>query len=116
MVALGGLSDKGIQKKLIEELVEPGPGRDAALRDIRTPSGAGSSSIQLRGFVIKTYSSSAANVDLAFQTPDGGLGHGVLPLRWTEGDWKVEISDSGVLINDIAQVRDLSGFISWSGA
>ena len=115
LVALGGLSDEGIQKKLIEELVVPGPGRDAALKDIRTPSADGSSSIQLRGFIIKTYSPSAANVDLAFETPDGALGHGVLPLRWTEGDWKVEISDSGVLINDIAQVRDLSGFIPWSG-
>lgn len=115
LVALGGLSDEGIQKKLIEELVAPGPGRDAALADIRTPSADGSPSIQLRGFIIKTYSSSAANVDLAFETPDGGLGHGVLPLRWTEGDWKVEISDSGVLINDIAQVRDLSDFITWSG-
>jgi hypothetical protein len=116
MVALGGLSDEGIQKKLIEKLVEPGPGRDAALKDIKTPSGTASSSIQIRGFVIKTYSPSAAHVDLAFQTPTGELGHGVLPLRWSEGDWKVEISDSGELINDVAQVRDLSGFIPWSGA
>lgn len=116
MVALGGLSDEGIQKELIAKLVVPGPGRDAALKDIRTPSSADSSSIQIRGFVIKAYSASAAHVDLAFSTPTGEYGHGVLPLKWIGGDWKVEISDAGELLNDVAQVSDLGGFIPWSGA
>jgi hypothetical protein len=116
MVALGGLSDEGIQKELIEKLVVPGTGRDAALKDIRTPSSADSSSIQIRGFVIKAYSTSAAHVDLAFSTPTGEYGHGVLPLKWIGGDWKVEISDAGELLNDVAQVSDLGGFIPWSGA
>jgi hypothetical protein len=116
MVALGGLSDEGIQKELIEKLVVPGPGRDAALKDIRTPSRADSSSIQIRGFVIKAYSTSAAYVDLAFSTPTGEYGHGVLPLKWVDGDWKVEISDAGELLNDVAQVSDLGGYIPWSGA
>jgi hypothetical protein len=116
MVALGGLSDEGIQKELIEKLVVPGPGRDAALRDIRTPPSADSSSIQIRGFVIKAYSTTAAHVDLAFSTPTGEYGHGVLPLKWIDGDWKVEISDAGELLNDVAQVSDLGQFIPWSGA
>jgi hypothetical protein len=116
MVALGGLSDTGIQKELIEKLVVPGPGRDAALKDIRIPSSSDSSSIQIRGFVIKAYSPTAAHVDLAFATPTGEYGHGVLPLKWTNGDWKVEISDSGELLNDVAQISDLSKFIPWSGA
>jgi hypothetical protein len=116
MVALGGLSDEGIQKELIEKLVVPGPGRDAALKDIRIPSSTDSSSIQIRGFVIKAYSTTAAHVDLAFSTPTGEYGHGVLPLKWIDGDWKVEISDAGELLNDVAQVSDLGGFIPWSGA
>jgi hypothetical protein len=116
MVALGGLSDQSIQQELIEKLVVPGPGRDAALKDVKIPSSADSSSIQLRGFVIQAYSPTEAHVDLAFETPAGEYAHGVLPLKWTDGDWKVEISDSGELINDVAQVSDLSGFIPWSGA
>jgi hypothetical protein len=44
------------------------------------------------------------------------LGHAVLPLQWADGDWKLAIADSGQLINEIAQLRDLSGFIAWSGA
>jgi hypothetical protein len=116
MVALGSLSDGVIQKELIEKLVVPGPGRDAALRDVRTPSGTDSSSIQIRGFVLKAYSTTAAHVDLAFSTPTGEYGHGVLPLKWVDGDWKVEISDSGELLNDVAQISNLRGFIPWSGA
>lgn len=116
MVALGGLSDGAIQKELIEKLVVPGPGRDAALRDVRTPSSTDSSSIQIRGFVLKAYSTTAAHVDLAFSTPTGEYGHGVLPLKWVDGDWKVEISDSGELLNDVAQISDLGEFIPWSGA
>ncbi|TLM80885.1 hypothetical protein [Pseudarthrobacter sp. NamE5] len=116
MVALGGLSDEGIQRELIEKLVVPGRGRDAALKDIRTPSSADSSSIQIRGFVIKAYSTTAAHVDLAFSTSTGEYGHCVLPLKWIDGDWKVEISDAGELLNDVAQIRDLGGFIPWSGA
>ncbi|WP_314216595.1 hypothetical protein [Pseudarthrobacter equi] len=116
MVALGGLSDEEIQKELIEKLVVPGPGRDAALKDIRTPSSADSSSIQIRGFVIKAYSTTTAHVDLAFSTPTGEYGHGVLPLKWIEGDWKVEISDAGELLNEVSQISDLGGFIPWSGA
>jgi len=116
MVALGSLSDGVIQRELIEKLVVPGPGRDAALRDVQTPSSTDSSSIQIRGFVLKAYSTTAAHVDLAFSTPTGEYGHGVLPLKWVDGDWKVEISDSGELLNDVAQINDLGDFIPWSGA
>ena len=72
--------------------------------------------VQFRGFIIKNYSPTSANVDLAFQTNKGLYGHAVLPLKWSDGDWKAEIADSGELINDIVQISDLSGFIPWSGA
>jgi len=116
MVALGAMSDAEVQKELLEKLVVPGPGRDAALKDIRTPSSADSSALQIRGFVLKSYSATAAHVDLAFEASTGEYGHGVLPLKWIDGDWKVEFSDSGELLNDIAQIRDLSSFIPWSRA
>lgn len=116
MVALGAVSDAEIQKEILEKLVVPGPGRDAALKDIRTPSSTDSSSLQIRGFLLKSYSTTAAHVDLAFEASTGEYGHGVLPLKWIDGDWKVEFSDSGELLNDVAQIRDLSNFIPWSGA
>ncbi|GLB69104.1 hypothetical protein [Arthrobacter mangrovi] len=118
LLAMGSSGDRAINQKLTDKLLLPGPGREIAKEDAQsmpvttTPN----STVQFRGFVIKSYSRSAANVDIAFQTDQGVLGHTVLPLKWTEGDWKLAIADSGRLVNEITQIRDLSGFIPWSGA
>ncbi|WP_211878337.1 hypothetical protein [Pseudarthrobacter albicanus] len=118
LVALGSSGDPKLNQKMTDRLLMPGPGRDIAMADSRTMPSSGSSntSVQFRGFVIKSYSRSAANVDIAFQTSAGVLGHAVLPMEWADGDWKLAIADSGRLINDITALSDLSGFIPWSGA
>jgi hypothetical protein len=118
LLAMGSSGDRAINQKLTDRLLLPGQGRDIAQADSRSmPATASpSSSVQFRGFVIKSYSRSAANIDIAFQTDQGVLGHTILPLEWTDGDWKLTIADSGRLVNEITQIRDLSGFIPWSGA
>lgn len=115
ILAMGSAGDPVLNRKATDKLLMPGPGRDIARADSSAKS-TSNSTVQFRGFVIKSYSPSAANVDLAFQTDKGLLGHAVLPLQWADGDWKLAIADSGQLINEIAQLRDLSGFIPWSGA
>lgn len=118
LLAMGSSGDRAINQKLTDRLLLPGPGRDVAKAESQAmpATAAPSSTVQFRGFVIKSYSGSAANVDIAFQTDTGVLGHTVLPLEWADGDWKLAIADSGRLVNDITQIRDLSGFIPWSGA
>jgi hypothetical protein len=118
LLAMGSSGDRAINQKLTDTLLLPGPGRDIAKAEAQAMSAtaAPSATVQFRGFVIKSYSRSAANVDIAFQTDTGVLGHTVLPLKWEEGDWKLAIADSGRLVNEITQIRDLSGFIPWSGA
>lgn len=118
LLAMGSSGDRAVNQKLTDTLLLPGPGRDIAKAEAQAmpPTAAPSATVQFRGFVIKSYSRSAANVDIAFQTDSGVLGHTVLPLKWDEGDWKLAIADSGRLVNDITQIRDLSGFIPWSGA
>jgi hypothetical protein len=115
ILALGSSGDPVLNRKATDKLLMRGPGRDIARADSSTKS-TSNTTVQFRGFVIKSYSPSAANVDIAFQTDKGMLGHAVLPLQWADGDWKLAIADSGQLINEIAQLRDLSGFIAWSGA
>ncbi|RNL59185.1 hypothetical protein [Arthrobacter oryzae] len=115
ILAMGSSGDPVLNRKATDQLLMPGPGRDIARADSSSKS-TSNSTVQFRGFVIKSYSPSAANVDIAFQTDKGLLGHAVLPLQWADGDWKLAIADSGQLINEIAQLRDLSGFIPWSGA
>jgi hypothetical protein len=118
LAALGSSGDPKVNQKMTDRLLMPGPGRDIAKADAKAlPSSSSSSnSVQFRGFVIKSYSRTAANVDIAFQTSGGVLGHAVLPMEWADGDWKLAIADSGQLINDITALSDLGSFIPWSGA
>jgi hypothetical protein len=115
LLAMGSSGNPVLSQKATDKLLMPGPGRDIARADSSSTS-TSNTTIQFRGFVIKNYSPSVANVDLAFQTDKGVLGHTVLPMQWMDGDWKLAIADSGQLVNEIAQLRDLSGFIAWSGA
>lgn len=114
ILAMGSAGDPALNRKTTDQLLMPGPGRDIAMAEAADTSPS-NSSVQFRGFIIKSYSPSAANVDLAFQTDKGLFGHAVLPLHWADGDWKLAIADSGQLINEMSQLRDSNGFIAWSG-
>ncbi|MEV7638048.1 hypothetical protein AB0N71_17960 [Pseudarthrobacter enclensis] len=115
-VALGSSGTQD-ELKLADKLVVPGPGRDAAMAaaKTRTSTPTNSETAQVRGFLLKSYTPTEANVDLAFQTSGGKLFHAVLPLRWLDGDWKLKVSDAGQLINDVAPLSDMGGFIAWAG-
>lgn len=114
ILAMGSAGDPALNRKTTDQLLMPGPGRDIAMAEAADTSPS-NSSVQFRGFIIKSYSPSAANVDIAFQTDKGLFGHAILPLHWADGDWKLAIADSGQLINEMSQLRDLNGFIAWSG-
>jgi hypothetical protein len=117
LVALGSSKSQQMNIKLADKLMTPGAGRDAAKQQATTldPSTGSSDTVQVRGFLLKSYMPTEANVDLAFQTSGGKLFHAVLPLQWLDGDWKVKVSDAGQLINDVAPLSDMSGFIAWAG-
>lgn len=117
VIALGSSTEQD-ELKLADKLLVPGPGRDAAIKDAenRSPSSAtGTDSAQIRGFLIKSYSATEADVDLALELPNGALAHSVLSLRWVDGDWKVKAADDGQIFNGTSQLSSLSGFIFWSG-
>lgn len=118
LLAMGSSGERVVNQKMTDKLLLPGPGRDIAKADSQSmpATAAPSATVQFRGFVIKSYSRSAAHIDIAFQSDKGVLGHTILPLEWTDGDWKLAIADSGQLVNEITQIRDLGGFIPWSGA
>lgn len=117
VVALGSAKSQRLNAQLTDHLLVEGPGRDIAMKDSETmaPSSGDDTTVQISGFLIKSYTPSEADVDLAFVTKNGVFAHTVLPLRWSDGDWKVKVGDNGQLINAITQISDLSGFIAWSG-
>jgi hypothetical protein len=115
--ALGSAGSPQLEVKLADKLLVPGMGRDAAMKEAASSSVSSGSdtTIQVKGFSIKSYTASEANVDLAFETNKGVLVHTVLSMRWMDGDWKVKPADDGVTFSDVSQLSDLSGFILWSG-
>lgn len=117
LVGLGSVQDLEIQRKLTEQLVVPSVGQQAALEDLadRDPSSSSGNSIQISGFRLLSYTDEAANVDIAFTTENGAMGHATIPLRWMDGDWKAEIADNGQLLDEPTQLNDLSDYIPWSG-
>ena len=116
VVALGSSATHD-ELKLAENFLVPGPGRDAAMAQARarTSTAGSGETAQISGFLVKSYSPTEADVDLAIKLPNGALGHSVLSLRWVAGDWKVKASDDGQIFTNVAQLSDLSGFILWSG-
>ncbi|GAC1528636.1 MAG: hypothetical protein NVS2B16_36270 [Chloroflexota bacterium] len=115
--ALGSAGSPPLEVKLADKLLVPGKGRDAAMKEAAssTASSGSATTIQVRGFSLKSYTASEANVDLAFETNSGVLVHTILSMRWMDGDWKVKPADDGVTFSSVAQLSDLSGFILWSG-
>lgn len=117
VAALGSSGKPDILKQVADKLLVPGAGRDAAMKETAsgTSSSGSSTTIQVKGFLLKSYTPSEASVDLAFATETGALGRTTFSMRWMDGDWKVKPSDDGATFGHISQIRDLSGFILWSG-
>jgi hypothetical protein len=115
--ALGSAGSLPLEVKLADKLLVPGKGRDAAMKEAAssTASSGSATTIQVKGFSLKSYTASEANVDLAFETNKGVLVHTILSMRWMDGDWKVKPADDGVTFSGVSQLSDLSGFILWSG-
>ena len=81
----------------------------------QTQAPASAVKIQIAGFNV-AYTANQAVVDLAFKADNGALASVRTTLLWQDGDWKGVVADNGAPLEEPRQVRDLSGFIPWSGA
>jgi hypothetical protein len=111
--ALG--SDPSKEHAIAEQLAAKGPGREAGMKAPRTQAPASAVKIQIAGFNV-SYTANQAVVDLAFKADNGALASVRTTLLWQDGDWKGVVADNGAPLEEPRQVRDLSGFIPWSGA
>ena len=116
IAALGSSGSAELERKLADKLLVPGAGRDAAMVQAASDATtAPSTPIQVRGFLMRSYTPTEANIDLAFETDKGALGRLTVSVRWMDGDWKVKPAEDGVTFMGATQIRDLSGLILWSG-
>jgi hypothetical protein len=69
----------------------------------------------IAGFRFLAYDGDTARVDVAFQGSSGGqsvTGSVVFELVWADGDWKLDANRAEPA--RVAQLPDLSGYVSWS--
>ena len=110
-------TDATIRDQLID-LVQAGPGRDAAQEAQENSTGDSGSGIraQVAGFKIGSYDGDSATVDRARNTSTGVLVSQPIKLVWEAGDWKVIFAEDGTLPLEPAQLQSLGGYIPWAGA
>jgi hypothetical protein len=109
-------SFNGYAKQVYLELAADSPTRDKAVKAInegKDVGGGSSPKLQIAGFIIHSYTPTAAVVELAFKTEDGGYGALSTSLLWESGDWKLDMPAAGG--GTVRQISDLSSFISWTG-
>ncbi|MET3370628.1 UNVERIFIED_CONTAM: hypothetical protein ABIE34_003905 [Jeotgalibacillus campisalis] len=109
-------SFSGSAKQVYLELAADSQTRDKAVKAINEGKDVGGGSapkLQIAGFIIHSYTPTAAVVELAFKTEDGGYGALSTSLLWESGDWKLDMPAAGG--GTVRQISDLSSFIPWTG-
>ncbi|PZE63629.1 hypothetical protein [Curtobacterium sp. MCBD17_021] len=101
----------------IADLVAPGKGKDAALKNAAGDSAGGSATrLQVAGFKVNNYSASEATIDVVWTvtSEDNTLVSMPMVMRWVDGDWKVEVTESGDFPFTASAVDSLGGYIPWT--
>ncbi|MFC7344950.1 hypothetical protein [Saccharopolyspora griseoalba] len=102
-------------RQVTEHQVLPGPGRDAYIK-ARSSAGddLGSARSQFAGFRFVTYTPDEAVIQLASRAANGGLVGTTVTVRWSEGDWKLELQPNGAVSPGATQLADLSYYTPFS--
>lgn len=108
-----GLSDL---RQIGQQQLVAGPGQTAYLTLVNSftdnqPPAAGYA--QYVGFRYITYAPDVAVVSLATQSRSGVFQAGTHTVRWVDGDWKLELPQSGLQQPQV--VQNISGYVPWSG-
>lgn len=121
LLAVANLSalatDPEFTRRLNEELVTEGPGRDTVLAELDetgVPTQDYGIRTEILGFNLMGYGPDHARVDLALKGSNGVFLSYTTDLKWEDGDWKVELTPEGQQIIPPAQLPDASGYIPWS--
>jgi hypothetical protein len=113
-VNVAALALSGQERRLYSELSVPSPAQESALSSISTPAPESTTSMQIVGFRIDSYTEETAVVRLGISGSDGVDLDYPASLEWYEGDWKLVVPPTGD--PEVGEVPDLTDFIPWSGS
>lgn len=99
-------------------LIAPGKGKDAAIAAASEPPSPSSTRLQVAGFKVNSYNGREAVIDVvwAVTSSGGALVSTPTVLKWVDGDWKIVLSDRGQPPFASSSLKNLGGYIPWSGA
>lgn len=104
----------GNPTKLYQELAADSSVRNQALEAIANGEDVGSPNVpgmQIRGFILRSYTDQEATVDIAVETENGSYGSLPTPLVWEDGDWKIDLPPTGN--TGLQQLQNLNDYIRW---
>ncbi|WP_206477529.1 hypothetical protein [Microbacterium sp. KRD172] len=113
-VTIIGFGPADQRQAFLEYALTDGPYRDTLL----SADGAAAPSdvrASIAGFRVLAYDGDSARVDIAFRGSSNGqsvTGSAVYELVWADGDWKLDATKSEPA--RVAQLPDLSGYVSWT--
>lgn len=109
-------SEPRLREPAVRELTATGPGRDRAIDLVEgADPGPAGSGVQVAGFTFLNWNPDSATVDLATNVESTPV-HLPVPLRWQDGDWKIDLPADGDIYANIAPLPNLTGYAPWSGA
>jgi hypothetical protein len=100
---------------MAQKAIVPGPGQTATLERLgygQTSTGA-VSRLTISGVRVMSYTGDRAVVDLAVTADTGDLFGEVFTLAWTDGDWKIVLTDQGQPPVPVTSLTSLSGYTPW---
>ena len=111
--------DPPLTVQVADKLIAPGPGREIqrqASEETTVTTTPDPLRLQIAGVRIINYSGSESTVDLLMRGNDGKYVAQQFEMVWTEGDWRLAISDDGQLKSEARSVPDATGYLTWSDA
>jgi hypothetical protein len=105
-------------RRITDEQVMPGPGRDAFTRKRATVTGDTSDPGtygQVAGFKFVTYTKDTAVIQIVTRFTDGTMQVGTETVIWSAGDWRLQLQPDGQDSPNFQQVQSLDGFVPWGG-
>ena len=109
-------SEPRLREPAVRDLTAKGPGRDRALDLVEgADPGPAGSGVQVAGFTFLNWNPDSTTIDLATNVDNTPV-HLPVPLRWQDGDWKIDLPADGDIYANIAPLPNLTGYAPWSGA
>lgn len=98
--------------------VLPGPGRDRLMTELAqvasfAPPEGGYG--QFAGFEFQSYDPTEATIEFVSRFRSGAMQVTAETVRWSGGDWKLQLQPDGGTSATAQPVTDLTGFVPWGG-